>query len=385
MIIHPVTSHIERGELHLTARIELERPPYDLPETLWFRFPESQAHLVSDCADGFAVTLLAPALARGEDIHVRGTLSPRLASGLNEYQRVQNLRKPQRYRPIQIHADGYERRASEGSKAATSFSGGIDSFFTVWTHTRQNEKFPGNELSYALLIRGFDFALEDHHTFSACRDAYRPLLASLGIELLIASTNARAFDLTNNWTSASTFALIGLGHLLSRGLALYYVPANDAYEDYPKGAVATLQDTLLCSESLQVLGDGALVPKFEKIVALARVPLTYDHLRVCFVKPNGLANCGECGKCLNTMVALELCGALDKYTTFALPLDSTRLRFSTLSYPARFLFVNYLQGALTRRRYDLAFDILIKLLWNHVRWGRTWISLKLGFGAQHSH
>src|SRR5581483_878952 len=346
MIIHPLTPTLENGELCVSARIELEKPPYDFPKILWFRFPEAHAHLVSDCPDGFAIALLSTALHRGEDIHVRGTLSPALTYGLNEFQYVQNLRKSHRYKPIQIHADGYKRGKSIGSKAASTFSGGIDSFYTVWSHIPQNEPIAGNELSYAIFVQGFDIGLHEQRMFDACRTAYQTLMAEWGIELVTARTNVRQFDKWNNWISAATFATIGLGHIVSRGLSRYYVPANDEYAEYPKGAVATLADALLSSESLLVIEDGAQLTRFEKTALLSHVPAAYNYLRTCSDKHNGLMNCCECGRCLNTMVALELSGALQNFKTFPLPLQRSKLRTSVLAYPNRQLLLGYIQGAL---------------------------------------
>lgn len=373
MVIHPLTPKLENGELRVSARIELDKPPFDLPEIVWFSFPERQAHLVNERADGFAVALLSLALCRGEDVHVRGSMSSRLAWGIQEYQRVQNLRKPHRYHPIEIDADMYVQSESTGSKAASTFSGGVDSFYTVWSHLPQNERFAGNVLSYAIFVLGLDIGLHDTRSFEECRKSYERLMADWSIELLTASTNVRRFDKPENWISASTMAVIGLGHLLGRGLARYYIPANDSYDDYPKGVVASLADMLLSSESLQVIDHGAQLSKYEKIVVLSDVPETYTQLRVCWNEPQGLTNCCECRKCLNTMTGLALGGALAKYRTFPKPLDRAKLRVSDLSYPARDIFWGYFRAALALKRYDLAFDIGVKLFLNYLAWGPKWL------------
>jgi len=87
MIIHPLTPTRENGELRIAAQIELKKSSRSLPKTLWFRFPEAQTSFLNDRADVFALALVFLALELGEDIHVRGTLSPRLVYGLQEFQR----------------------------------------------------------------------------------------------------------------------------------------------------------------------------------------------------------------------------------------------------------------------------------------------------------
>src|SRR5690242_2991203 len=107
MIIHPLTPKLANGELCLAARIELDTPRPTLPDIVWFKFPESEAQLVSERTDGFAVALLFFALRMGEDIILRGALSPRLASGMREFQQIHCSREPRTYKPIEIHADSY--------------------------------------------------------------------------------------------------------------------------------------------------------------------------------------------------------------------------------------------------------------------------------------
>ena len=52
MIITPLTPKLENGEICVAARVEMEKAPYRAPQTLWFRFPEAQAHMVSESSDG---------------------------------------------------------------------------------------------------------------------------------------------------------------------------------------------------------------------------------------------------------------------------------------------------------------------------------------------
>jgi hypothetical protein len=223
--------------------------------------------------------------------------------------------------------------------------------------------------------------LDDDHSFRECAAAYRTVLADWGIELLTASTNVRGFDKPGNWAKAHGSALVGIGHLLGCGLGKFFVPANNTYANYPTGMVRLLQELLLSSESLQFIVDGADMTKFDKIEVLGSVPATYDHLRVCYVKPDGLRNCGNCGKCLNTMVSLELCGTLVNYTTFALPLERERVRKSYMGYSGLRIHLTTIRQALARRRYDLAVDQFVEMGWNSFRWGRTWFRQKLGFGS----
>src|SRR5581483_2526582 len=320
--------------IRIAARIEPEKPPYNLPSLLWFKFPESQASFLNENADGFAIALLYYAMQRGEDLHIRGTLSPRLAYGLHEFQRIETIRIPQRRHPIEICADHYTLPPSHGDNLACPFSGGVDSFYTLWTHLPQNEKYKGNAITHAIFVQGFDIGLQDVRTFETCRAAYSAMLRELHVEPLTASTNVRAFDLNCSWAWSHNTALIGLAHVLERGLRQFYMPAEYSYLDSVRGIASALQFSLLSSENLTVLNDGARLTKFERTAAIAHVPAAFHLLRVCYVRPDGLVNCCECGKCINTMTALELAGTLKNFTTFPKPLTPRRIRNAHASYAA---------------------------------------------------
>jgi hypothetical protein len=378
MIIHPLTPKCENGELVLAARIEPSKQSPPAPETLWFKIPEAQASLVSDRGEAFAVALLYFALRRGEDIHLRGTLSPRLAYGMQEYQSAKSVWQPGQFKPIEIRADQYSPAESAGKRNATAFSGGVESFYTLWTHLPQNEQYPGNALSYAMFVHGLDIGLHEIQTFRQCREAYRTLVSGWGMGFLTPATNVRHFDDGRSWMRGNQVALIALGHLYGRELARLYIGTGRTYSDFRRRPDNWFMDTLLSSESLTILEEGARVTRFERLEALSRFPPSYDHLRVCYVKRNGLLNCCECDKCVSTMTGLELCGALDRYTTFPRRLTRNRIRFT----PMQFLFLrehkSLLRVARARKRYDIAFDIMVKLFMNSFRGGRRWVEKKVG-------
>lgn len=380
MLIHPLTTRRENGETVVAARIELERPPYNVPSTLWFRFPEAQADLMSERFDGFAVALLYLAMARGEKIELRDTLSPRLAYGLTEFVRLQTLLEPHKYHAIEIRADGYAAAGSKGNKIACTFTGGVDSFFTLWSHLPQNEAYAGNGVDCALFVHGMDIGLESAETFELCRAAYGEMVARRGIRLLTARTNVRAFDVGGDWSPAVYAALTGIGHLMGGGLARFYLSPGGAYDDYLDVTISVLQKALLSSETLEVIADGARFNRIEKIKVLAEVPETYGLLRVCFTEPNGLQNCCKCDKCLDTMALLEMLGALPRYKTFPLPLNRARLRGTNAPSDFRSLPFSILKVAVARGRYDLSFDYVVKLLRNYSRWGGKWARMRVGEG-----
>ena len=59
------------------------------------------------------------------------------------------------------------------------------------------------------------------------------------------------------------------------------------------------------------------VNRMQKIATIAyQAPNLLEHLRACWENRKGSYNCGECGKCIGTIVALELCNSRSLTKTF---------------------------------------------------------------------
>lgn len=339
MIIHIPEIRIEDGEVSVSARVEFQTSISSMPDELWFKFPENHKNWVTDRADGFVAAMLLLAMAYGEDIDVRGVLSPRLLSGVQEYQRIFNLWFPKRFKLIDIHCSNSisPNRHEVTGGVACAFSGGVDSFYTLWSHLPQSDHNSHSQVSYALFAHGFDIPLEDEATFRACREVYGETLKRLGVRLLTARTNIQHFCIRSDWGIFHGSALIGLAQVLRRLLTRFYVPASHTYNDLiPWGSDPRL-DHLLSTETLEIVHDGAAFTRVEKTVVLARWPETFTRLRVCYAK-NGLNNCSKCEKCIRTMITLDMFGALPNYTTFLLPLERRRVRSCRYSITSEFAF-----------------------------------------------
>jgi hypothetical protein len=85
------------------------------------------------------------------------------------------------------------------------------------------------------------------------------------------------------------------------------------------------------------------MPRLEKVRRIAEWPEALAALRVCLmfdIPAHGFPNCGQCYKCVRTMLELLLCGALNRASTFP-GRDVTREMILGLSVHERPLF--YLQ------------------------------------------
>ena len=135
MIIHSPTLTKSDGEIYITSRFELRRPLAELPVEMWYRFPEKYQRFLSPRprADGFAASALLLAMYTGEDLEIRGPLSPRLAYGLYTYQDVFASWAPELFTKIDIQFERLENppQNEAASGVTTAFTGGVDSFYTL--------------------------------------------------------------------------------------------------------------------------------------------------------------------------------------------------------------------------------------------------------------
>lgn len=84
----------------------------------------------------------------------------------------------------------------------------------------------------------------------------------------------------------------------------------------------TVQIGDLSVPDLQFLSGGGRSDRLEKTRAVSTLDVAQRHLNVCLY-PKLEINCGRCGKCVRTLLTLEMVGALDKFRS-VFPVDDYR-------------------------------------------------------------
>ncbi|MGA0900474.1 MAG: hypothetical protein ACO3SO_08730 [Luteolibacter sp.] len=371
MIISKPEITEEQDDVCLSAAIRIERKGITLPDRLWFKIPKQHAGNIHAGADAFVVAMLPSAMNVGENILVEGSVSPKLAFGLDHYQHMQNLWWPELFSRVRISFSGYEARTARREKAVgVAFSGGVDSSYTLWKHLPENETTPGFAITHALVINGFDkdTDLNLEGSFRKLRQTYEPVLKSHGAEFVSLRTNIRSFreainmpgtGLEKSYGVALAAAVLALGGFYSR----FYIPGSarlprDAH--HPEGTHLLL-DSWLSSESVDFIHDGADVTRVEKTLAISAWPAMHQCLRVCIDKPayspstGVVENCCRCEKCLRTMIVLEAMGEIGKFDTFPDPIDLNLIRKLIFKADSAYLFSQEnLELAKRENRADLA-------------------------------
>ena len=381
MIIHQPVIKENADEISIAAEIEIRNQDRSYPRELWFKFPLEYREHLTDRTDGFAAALLPLAMQLGENLEIRGELSYGLAYGLREYQRIQTAWKPKFFTPIDIHCERLRSPAAGEARGAvgTAFSGGVDSFHTLWSHLPQNEPLVNYRISHGLIINGFDMDMDLDQTgsFYLLQQVYQSILQKYRIELLVSRTNIRQFIdlvlLKQCYAAVVASSALILGRLFSR----FYLPSSDKFTEVQlihEGSQIML-DHLISTETMATILDSSHLTRVDKTAVIAQWPDTYHALRVCFNKTlvqeetGTIQNCCRCEKCIRTMTTLKLFEKLHCYTVFPKPLKRRHIRrlkyisSSMLTFPWAIF-----RQAVRSNRILIAFDIAYAIWINIILW-----------------
>ncbi len=344
MIIHAPELRNENGEFALSAAIETRSSRANIPKQVWFRAPEEYAGWMSDRLEPFVAGLTYLAMYLGEDLEVRGPLSPHLAFGLRQYQNILHKWEPKLLRIAEIKPARYESAPPlPGRVVANAFSGGVDSFFSLWSYMPQNEPLVDYQVSHAVFFQGADIRSFNKTLYPDLFRIYNGALQPLGITLLGGATNLTDFEIFMNGAHYGMAGRVfALAHIYSGLVRRFYVPSTVTHDHpHPYGSHAVL-DHLLSSEAVEIIHQGSAYTRAEKLSAIASWELPQKYLRTCWYSIGasaGIMNDGTCEKCLRSMTQLEALGLRSQFAT--LPDTLTRRRVRTV----------LIQGANRRREY----------------------------------
>jgi polysaccharide pyruvyl transferase WcaK-like protein len=293
----------------------------DAAERIWVR---SSLAAVPGADVAVALSLI-PAMVAGDRLEVEAAVDESLAGRIPEIATVMRLfAATGDWTPARpIHgaielacptAPAPARRPDRG--VASFFSGGVDSYATLARHP---------EITHLIYVAGLDLppgaAFDSLH--EAARASAGGVAAARDKTLITVETNVR--DLYGQEIVGPLFfgSILGAtSRLVAPEIARVYIPSSQAYRWMLENSSHPLLDHLWGGPGLEVVHDGAELTRPEKLELIADDELARNSLRVCWeglVDSGG--NCCRCEKCLRSMVALEVLGALEAFPAFERPLD----------------------------------------------------------------
>jgi len=283
---------------------------------IFYGFPGELEHLIATTADAFLPALLIPSMKTGEDLEFAQPVSERLLAGADRAQEILAAWHPSTLRRVRVRAT--PRSAAGAAPApgcASLFSGGVDSIFTVHRSEAADAEIP--RVTHLLFMSGLEQPLSRTRGDSAVLERIRRSSWGDGRQLVAGETNLRERFTLNYELYYHGAALAGASLALAEGIGTVLFPSTYTYAQSQPWGSHPLLDPLWSTEKTTFIHHGAGTSRVEKIAALVRErPEALADVRVCLENAGGDFNCGRCKKCIRTMVALELLGALDRAPSF---------------------------------------------------------------------
>jgi len=327
MIIHQPELLKRDGHTIVHARIEMRQPRENIPEYAWFKVPDRYSAQLSFQSDAFLIAGLLAGMYFQEDIEVRGTVSPKLAYNLEEVQHLLHFRAPEVVTTVEIKYGQLKPLQAAPSAVGADFSGGVDSFFTLWKHLPENQAIPDFRITHALFMLGFDIMNKDKTGYQTLFDRYQELLRVMNIELVPLETNLISFyiPITRRYFFYEN-VLISAAHIFGNLFNKFMIPSSEDYRQlHPQTSTSEITTSpLLSTETLEIIHHGSATHRVKKIEAICNWEPAHTNLRVCTPEDPAkiMINCSRCEKCVRTMIPIYALGKMNKFTTFEKPFRS---------------------------------------------------------------
>jgi len=344
---------------------------------IYFR---SDNAILTENTEAFLAFALLPCMKKGGALVANGRVSQRFLEAIRTILDIYCAWDTSLHRVEIKNVIPVVRDQAKGNRIGVFFSGGVDSFYTFLKHR--------DEITDLIFVHGFDKVLdEDPSLRRRMSETLYKISSRFGKRVIEIETNLRSFlDPYVPWaTLAHGAALAGIGHLLFPFFSRIYIAATHTYADLFLWGSHPLLDPLWSTETLEFIHDGCEATRIDKVGLLSEFDVALQSLLVCWEHHNGAFNCGQCEKCLRTMINLYVVGALDRCTTFDTALDIKRVSKLIVRDQNTRAFVEENLKALESRQGDQAlYNALHKVL-NRPRWQIRIIKMRKKMERKYHH
>ncbi len=318
-------------------------------------FVEANVDLVAD-GTPWVPAQVPLAMWAGEPLVIDAEVDPVTVSNTARAQRVLNHWYPRLKSEMEVESRGASQRHPPAAGVGCFFSGGVDSFFSALRHH--------SRITHLIFVHGFDIPIGNEDLAQRARLAARQAALALDKPLVEVTTNLRLLsDRRVEWQSEyHGAALAAIGHALAEHVGEVIIPGSYSRNDlHPWGTHPDL-DRWWSGARVSFEHDAVDVTRPQKVRALAEHQVALDHLRVCFKNKDNAYNCGQCEKCLRTMINLAGAGVLEQCKTLPTHLDPGEVRRIRVDSRAAHYFVSENIDALEQLPTGERDDELVKAL-----------------------
>jgi hypothetical protein len=295
--INPPVRRVTSRGVRVSARID--------GREIWF---ESADTKLAASAEAFGSLMLIPALQARRPLVIVPAVCGVWAA--NARQIVPLVSSWWEYDPILPQMTEIAPTVASSGTTALCFSGGVDSFFSLLRGSQP--------IDVLVCAMGYDLKLRDTPRRALVERLVRAVAAERGQRAWLVASNLRQHRAVRSvpWERSHGGALAALGHVLGGEIGCLVISSsNPLVDNYPWGSRWDV-DPKFSSAGLRIEHFGAEFGRVEKLQSIAHEDLVRRYLRVCWENRSSDSNCGQCEKCVRTMMILEACGQLGSYPTF---------------------------------------------------------------------
>lgn len=270
-----------------------------------------------------ALVGVLPAMARDAQLHVVGDLDPVFVANVGKATDLVLQWFPETFHSLNLVASTAPSSHPRGRRTAMFFTGGVDSFHALI----KNEA----EIDALIYVHGYDISPHAIHMHPLVADKLRLVADHYGKEFVEVWTDLRIWSNERVWWSHyHGVALAAVAHMLRHRFQRVFIAASDERGRLIPWGTHPELDPKWGGSQLDIVHFGIDDSRAEKVELIAHHDIVHRTLHVCPRYASRAYNCGRCEKCVRTMTAFAVVGALDSCTTFSRRLHPWMLPFSRL-------------------------------------------------------
>lgn len=301
-----------KNKVRLNAEITIG----DTQQVMYYEMDEKyEKYLVIEKSDSFVVGLLPLALSKGYSIQSKAPVSEKLVYQI-QHHLLPGLHKYGEMPSIRLEAETTSEKWNTEKAVGTGFSGGVDSFYTVASHSDLPTKdFQVTHLTFLNVGSHGDFGgTEARSLFYRRSQLAKDFVNSFDMELILIDSNISEF-VNMTYVNSHTFRSLAAVLTLQKLFHVYYYSSGYELNHFEitkedTAAYDLLNMHTLATEDLSFYSTGATSTRLEKVQYISSYEPSYAFLNVCQVSGE---NCGTCEKCRRTMLELYATSNLEKY------------------------------------------------------------------------
>lgn len=299
-------------------------------KTIYFEVAEEFGFLLSaDTYDSFVLIGLYLAMNHHTDLRIHGSISKKLYKNLTWYVQKIFCDFSDKLTPAKIFVEGCSLAKPTGNIIGTGISCGVDSFSTIYDRF-EKEDDPDYKINALFIFNcGSHGDFDNAYTQTVFKSRVeRALIVAdeLDLPLVVVDSNLHQFRDEENKNTIFFLSLYSCVLSMQGAIRRYYISGACSYQSIKEFGIkphhydlATFCDSylipLIQTERTELIIDGCQYRRVDKIKNISDWSIAQKYLNVCLTQKGAdSTNCGQCPKCLRTLLTLEILGKLENFS-----------------------------------------------------------------------